>query len=199
MLGTGTARRTAVEVARDVLSICGGLVPLSRAPSMELAGLPGLGQARASRLVAAFELGRRALAQPLASATIRAPGDVYDYLWPRLHGSMQEAFWVLALDARNMVTGEIEISRGSLTGVEVHPREVFRPLIRHAAAAAVVAHNHPSGDPTPSESDLAVTRRLRRAGDLLGIPVIDHVVIGAEGYASIAEVAGMEDDWEGAS
>ncbi len=196
VLGTGTARRTAVEVARGVLSVCGGLVPLSRATSMELAGLPGLGHARATRLVAAFELGRRAIVQPLANATIRAPADVYDYLWPRLSGSMQEAFWVLALDARNVVTGEVEISRGSLTGVEVHPREVFRPLIRHAAAAAVVAHNHPSGDPTPSESDLAVTRRLRRAGDLLGIPVIDHVVIGADGFASIAEMAGLEDDWE---
>jgi DNA repair protein RadC len=199
VLGTGNARRSAVEVARDVLATSGGIVPLSRASSMELARLPGLGLARGSRLVAAFELGRRALLQPSGTAVIRAPGDVYDYLWPRLHGSMQEAFWVLALDARNVVTGEIEISRGSLTGVEVHPREVFRPLIRHAAAAAVVAHNHPSGNPTPSESDLAVTRRLRRAGDLLGIPVIDHVVIGADGYASIAEVAGLEDDWEGAS
>jgi len=196
VLGTGTARRTAVEVARDILSSGGGIVPLSHATSMELAGLPGLGVARASRLVAAFELGRRALVQPAETAPIRGPGDVYNYLWPRLNGCMQEAFWVLALDARNMVTGEIEISRGSLTGVEVHPREVFRPLIRHAAAAAVVAHNHPSGDPTPSEPDLAVTRRLRRAGDLLGIPVIDHVVIGAGGFSSIAEVAGIEDDWE---
>lgn len=199
ILGTGTARRSAVEVAREVLASTGGLVPLSRASSMELAGLPGLGEARAARVVAAFELGRRSLAEPRGGTVIHGPMDIYDYLRPRMRGSMQEVFWVLALDVRNVITSELEIARGTLTGVDVHPREVFRPLIRQAAAAAIVAHNHPSGDPTPSEHDLALTRRLRRAGDLLGIPVLDHVVIGADGFASITELVGIEEDWEGPS
>jgi DNA repair protein RadC len=199
VLGTGTAHRSAVEVARAVLSSAGGLVALSRATSIELSDVPGLGEARAARVVAAFELGRRALVEPMAGTTIGGPSDVYDYLSPRLRGSMQEVFWVLALDARNTITSELEIARGTLMGVDVHPREVFRPLIRQAAAAAVVAHNHPSGDPTPSELDLALTRRLRRAGDLLGIPLLDHLVIGADGFASIAELIAVEDDWEGLS
>lgn len=103
---------------------------------------------------------------------------------------------VLALDARNAVIDEIEVARGSLTDVEVHPREVFRPLIRQAAAAAVVAHNHPSGDPSPSASDVTFTRRLRRAGELLGIPILDHVIIGRDDYSSIAELVGLEAEEE---
>jgi DNA repair protein RadC len=112
---------------------------------------------------------------------------------PRLRGLLQEVFIVIALDARNAIMTEVEIARGSLTSVDVHPREVFRPLIRLAAAGAVVCHNHPSGDPTPSPDDVALTRRLRRAGNLVGIPVLDHVVVGAEGYASIGELMGAED------
>lgn len=153
--------------------------------------------ARATRLAAAFQLGQRAIAEPLPDVIVRGPADIYRYLRPRMRGLMQEVFIAIALDARNGILSHVEIARGSLTGVDVHPREVFRPLIRQGAAGAVVAHNHPSGDPEPSANDVALTRRLRRAGDLVGIPVLDHIVIGAQGYASIAELVGLEDgDWE---
>jgi DNA repair protein RadC len=179
-------------VARSLLAETGSLLELARAKPSELARVRGIGEARAARLVAAFQLGKRALADPwVARPVVRQPADVYRHLEPRLRGMTQEAFWVLALDARNGVMDEIEVARGSLTGVEVHPREVFRPLVRLAAAAGVVAHNHPSGDPEPSPDDIALTRRLRASGEILGIPILDHVVVGSDRFASVVEVAGV--------
>lgn len=114
--------------------------------------------------------------------------DVWALLRERLESLAVEEFWALALDVRHRVIGEMLIARGSLTGVEVHPRDVFRPLIQMGAAAVIFAHNHPSGDPCPSRADVELTERLRRVGDeLCGIPVLDHIVIGREGYASLAE------------
>lgn len=198
ILGSGIPGTSATDLGARLLDDAGSLVALSRAGARELATLHGIGIARATRLAAAFQLGKRVIAEPLPDLIIRGALDVYRYLQPRLRGLMQEVFIVIALDARNAILNHVEVARGSLTGVDVHPREVFRPLIRLAAAGAVVAHNHPSGDPNPSEHDVALTRRLRRAGDLVGIPVIDHVVVGAGGFASIGELVGAEDaDWEG--
>lgn len=197
VLGTGVAGRTAAELAACLLAHAGSLAALSRAGARELATVHGIGIARATRLAAAFQLGQRAVAEPLPDLVVRGSHDVYRYLHPRLRGLLQEVFIVVALDSRNAILSLVEIARGSLTSVDVHPREVFRPLIRLAAAGAVVAHNHPSGDPSPSSNDVALTRRLRRAGDLVGIPLLDHVVIGAHGYASIGEQMGAEEaDWE---
>lgn len=198
VLGTGVAGRTAAQLGTCLLEHAGSLAALSRAGARELATVHGIGIARATRLAAAFQLGQRAIADPLPDLLVRGPHDIYRYLQPRLRGLLQEVFIVIALDARNAIVSHVEIARGSLTAVDVHPREVFRPLIRLAAAGAVVAHNHPSGDPGPSPEDVALTRRLRRAGVLLGIPLLDHVVIGAQGYASIGDLVGAEDaDWEG--
>ena len=184
MLGT-----RGVAVARALLAHCGGLAALSRSSPRELVSVPGVGIARATRLAAAFHLGRRALVSSACArdAPLASAADVYGRLRPRVDGLAQEVFLVLALDVRNVVTEEIEVARGCLTGVEVHPREVFRPLIRGAAAAAIVAHNHPSGDPTPSPEDLALTDRLRNVGELVGIPLLDHIVIGRGDYVSLAE------------
>jgi DNA repair protein RadC len=198
VLGTGVAGRSAAEVGCSLLDHAGGLVQLSRAAPRELSSVPGVGIARATRLAAAFQLGRRAIAEPLPDLRIRDPADVFRHLQARMRGLQQEVFVVIALDARNAITGQFEIGRGSLTGVEVHPREVFRPLIRQAAAGAVVAHNHPSGDPRPSDADLELTRRLRQAGVLVGIPILDHVVIGADDFSSVVELLGTDDaEWEG--
>lgn len=109
----------------------------------------------------------------------------------RMSGLAQEVFLVIALDARNAVFDQIEVARGCLTGVEVHPREVFRPLIRQSAATAVVAHNHPSGDPTPSHEDVALTYRLHEAGQLIGIPILDHIIVGAHSCTSLYGYLGI--------
>lgn len=192
VLGTGARGMSAVEVARSLLHQTGGLVDLARANPRELARVHGIGTARATRLVAAFHLGRRALAVAVSRVVVREPADVFHHLHPRLQGMMQEVFMVLALDARNAIMDEIEVARGSLTGVEVHPREVFRPLIRQAAAAAVVVHNHPSGDSRPSSDDIALTRRLRVTGEIVGIPILDHIVIGGADFTSVAELLGAD-------
>ena len=192
ILGTGARGRSAVQVARELLAEVGGVVGLSRAAPRELQAVAGIGAARAARLAAAFHLGRRASEARERGTPVTSAHDVYRRLRDRLAGLSQEVFLVLALDCRNGVLDEIEVARGSLTAVAVHPREVFRPLIRQAAAAAVVVHNHPSGDPTPSVEDVMLTRRLRSIGELIGIPLVDHVVIGDTSYASIAELLGAE-------
>lgn len=187
VLGAGTQGRPALEVARQALTCVGGIAALARASPRELMTIPGIGAARASRVASAFHLGRRAMEPELYDRSVRSPDEVFQRLRCRMDGLSQEIFVVLALDVRNAVIDEIEVARGCLTGVEVHPREVFRPLIRMAAAAAVVAHNHPSGDPTPSPEDVFLTRRLREVGDIVGIPVLDHVVVGRGSYVSLAE------------
>jgi DNA repair protein RadC len=188
VLGTGTAGASAEVLAAELLASSGGLVPLARAAPRELTEVAGIGEARAARLAAAFELGRRALLGDAPAGRLMSPADVAALLRPRFHGVMQEVFIVVALDTRLRLLEEIEIARGVLDGVVVHPREVFRPLIRRGAAAAVLAHNHPSGDPTPSREDLELTRRLRAVGDLVGIPIVDHVVVADGAFASIAEL-----------
>lgn len=187
ILGTGTRSMSASQLAAQVLEQAGGLVALSRAEPGELSLLRGLGEARAARLSAAFHLGRRALAHPYPDAVIDGPDQVYSLLGPRWRGLAQEVFAVIGLSARNTVIVCAEVARGSASSVAVHPREVFRPLVRNGAVSAVVAHNHPSGDPTPSHDDLLLTERLRGVGELLGVPLLDHIVIGSDGYVSIAE------------
>lgn len=192
VLGTGTRGRGAVEVAREALACVGGITAMARASPRELMTISGIGAARATRVAAAFHLGRRATEVGPGDSTLRSPDAVFQRLRCRMDGLTQEIFVVLALDVRHSVIDEIEVARGCLTGVEVHPREVFRPLIRMAAAAAVVAHNHPSGDPTPSPEDVFLTRRLREVGEIVGIPVLDHIVVGRGSYVSLAERLGHE-------
>jgi DNA repair protein RadC len=188
LLGTGIRGRSALAMANQLIATVGGLARLAQAAPRELIAIPGIGAAQATRIAAAFQLSRRALEGAMAAApVVCSAADVYERLRPRLVGLDQEVFMVLALDSRHAVTDEIEVARGCVTHVEVHPREVFRPLIRQAAAAAVVAHNHPSGDPEPSIEDEALTYRLRAVGEIVGIPILDHVIIGASGYVSMAD------------
>jgi len=192
VLGTGARRRSALALAADLVRVAGGLGALSRASPRELVQLAGVGSARAATVVAAFELGRRAVENVQHRDEIGRPEDVFRCVGPRLSGLQQELFLTIGIDIRNRLLEIVEIARGSLDGVEVHPREVFRPLIRMAAAGAVLVHNHPSGDPTPSAEDLELTRRLREVGALLGIPIVDHVVIGDGTFRSVNEWAGLD-------
>lgn len=187
LLGSGIRDRSALALATELVTASGGVAALSRASPRELALVSGVGEARASRVVAAFELGRRAFELEQSRELVGHAEDVYRLVAPRLAGLAQELFLVIGVDIRNGLLDVVECARGSVAGVEVHPREVFRPLVRMAAAGGVLVHNHPSGDPTPSPEDIELTFRLREVGCLLGIPIIDHVVIGDRSYRSIAE------------
>jgi len=175
-----------------VVDAAGGLAAVSRASPRELAQVSGIGSTRAARIAAAFELGRRAVEAEHHRTLLGRPEDVFRCVAPRLAGLQQEVFLAIGVDIRNGLLDVVEVARGTLSGVEVHPREVFRPLVRMAAAGAVLVHNHPSGDPTPSRDDVELTRRMRAVGDVLGIPVIDHVVVGECSFRSIAEWMGPE-------
>lgn len=188
VLGTGTPRLSALELANEILSSAGGLSGLAHLSPNGLARLNGLKAARTARLVAALELGRRLLAEPSEPRPIfRTPDDVERYLLPRFSTRPVEEFGLLVLDTRNRLKRLQVISRGSLNGSLVHPREVFREAVALQAAGLVVFHNHPSGDPTPSREDLSLTRRLRQAGTIMGIEVLDHVIIGGSRCVSLKE------------
>lgn len=166
----------------------GSYAQISGASAAELraAGVP---VQLSERLASAFAFARSGESTP--RETISTAEDVWHNLRGRIPAS-QEAFYTLAIDVRNGLLDIVEVARGTVCGVEVHPREVFRPAIRVAAAAIVIAHNHPSGDPTPSPEDIELTRRLRQTGEILGIPVMDHVVVTHERFRSIAEWLGTE-------
>ena len=197
LLRSGRPGRNVADLARDVLQAFHGLAPLSRASFEEIAArrIAGLGRVKAMEIAAALELGRRAAAHAPATEApyVRDPDSVIQQLRPLANNLRQEVFWALLLDTRNRLIGRPqEISRGLLDSSPVHPREVFAPAISHAAAAVILAHNHPSGDPTPSTEDLRVTRQLVEASRILGIRVIDHVILGREtaqrpGHLSLRE------------
>lgn len=161
---------------------------LARRTAEELGVLHGLPPRQAERLAAAFSLGRaveRAVARD--EPRLSRPGEVHRLLAPEVRGLDKETFHTLLLDTRHRLLDRVRISEGTLTSSLVHPREVFAPALRRAAAAVVVAHNHPSGDPEPSQEDRAVTRRLLDAGKLLGVPLLDHVVLGNGRWVSLRE------------
>ncbi len=161
---------------------------LAVASQAELAAVEGVGAVRASALCAAIALGRRADHPPLAlGRPVACSQDIFRHFHSRLARLPQERFYVLMLDGKGRLMREVRISEGTLTSSLVHPREVFRATIREAAASVILVHNHPSGDPEPSPEDVTLTERLRAAGDLLGIRVLDHVVIGLGRWTSFAE------------
>lgn len=164
--------------ALAVLDREGGVGGLARACPHELCGVPGIGVAGATALVAAFELGRRAAAVELPlAAPIRGPSDVEAYARLSFGDALQETFVALGLDARQRVRLVRTIAVGSVSQVDVHPREVFRPLVRAGMHSVVVVHNHPSGEPEPSQADIELTLRLVGVGATLGIPLVDHVIV----------------------
>lgn len=188
LLGTGSSTASVAAVAARLLEAGGGsLRRLAARPPAELLQVPGVGTAKGARLIAAFELAARMAdeARP-PRPRIGEPADVARLLAPRLRDLEVEEFRLLALDSQSRVLREVLVTRGLLNSSLVHPREVFRPAIAEAAAGIIVVHNHPSGDPTPSAEDQAVTRQLVAAGRLLDVPVYDHVVIAGDRFLSFA-------------
>lgn len=170
-----------------------GTDALWRVSGDELVALDGVGPASAARLLACLEISRRASARKSERRpTISTPEDVVSVCALQLRGRDREHFWTLALNTKNRLLRVIEVSVGSLNASIVHPRELFREAVRLSAASVVVVHNHPSGDPTPSGADIQLTRRIVKAGDVLGIEVLDHVVIGDGGeHASLRDLGLM--------
>jgi len=188
ILGSGTNGLSALELANQLLDRAGGLEGLNQLGPSALAKLRGLKDARVARIFAALELGRRA-ACPVASERLRfrLPEDAAKYLLPRFGTKPLEEFGVLVLDTRNRLKRLEVISKGCLNGSLVHPREVYREAAIQQAAAIIVFHNHPSGDPSPSQEDRALTERLSKAGKILGIELLDHVIVAPSRYWSFKE------------
>ena len=190
LLRTGQRGESAETMAQRLLRRFQGLPGLASAPVREIAVEPGIGAVRAAALAGAFGLARRLQETRLRpGASVRCGRDVAGVVRETVRGTRRESFFALLLDSRHRILSLRLVSTGSLESAPVHPREVFSPAVREGAAAIVVAHNHPSGDPTPSAEDRAVTDRLQRAGELLGIEVLDHVVVGDDRCFSFAEEA----------
>ncbi|KPK03674.1 MAG: hypothetical protein AMS20_10130 [Gemmatimonas sp. SG8_28] len=189
LLGTGTSRGDVLEVAAGVLHLAGGsLRALARRPVGEIGRVRGMGRAKAARVAAALELGRRLAGEEASQGIdVGSPADVQRWCAPTLRDLPVEEFHLLTLDTQSRITRDLLITRGILNSSLVHPREVFRAAIAEAAAAVIVVHNHPSGNPMPSADDRAVTRQLVEAGRLLDVPVYDHVIVAGDRYFSFAE------------
>lgn len=189
LIGSGTQEKSALDIARDLTADNGILKNIALVHDVkELAKTKGLGRAKAAIIIAALELGRRiAGAEPLSRDSITSPEDGVAILMPRLRYESKEHFLVVLLNSKNKVLDIEQISEGSLNSSVVHPREVFAPAVLHHAAAILTAHNHPSGDPTPSKEDKDLTNTLVQAGKYMGIPVLDHIIIGDAKYFSFKE------------
>ncbi len=180
LLRVGIRGTNVVEMARDLLKRYGSLTGLARAPETELASLRGIGRVKAQILRAAFELSHRLNREATPpGSVIRSPADVAALLAGPARTLNAETFWTLLLDTRNRLKAPpLEITRGILDASLIHPREIFREAIQSNAAACILAHNHPSGDTQPSREDLAITRQLVEAGQVMNIRVLDHVILG---------------------
>ena len=192
ILRTGRPDSTAVEVSMELLQQINGLSGLSTRGFEEICTIPGIGRAKAAQIQAAIELGKRVLSTPLVSGCrIHSSRDLFQHYYPLLRDLRHEVFKIILLDTKHRIIRDSTVSKGSLTLSIVHPREVFNLAVRASAAAVIFIHNHPSGDPFPSEEDQALTKRLVEAGNILGIRVLDHLIIGDGNYVSFADKGWM--------
>lgn len=188
LLRVGRPDTSAVQVAVELLQQLDGVQGLANHGLDELCRVPGIGPAKAAQLLAALELGKRVLAAPLSTGTrIQSSRDLFRHYFPLLRDLRHEVFKLVLLDAKHAIIRDVTVSQGSLTLSIVHPREVFNLAVRDSAAAVICLHNHPSGDPEPSVEDRALTARLVSAGEVLGIPVLDHLILGDGRYVSFAD------------
>src|SRR5262245_65214713 len=186
--GSGSARRSAVDLAEDALARHDGLTGLARATDVELESVPGVGAAKAAQLIAAFELGRRLLADwPAARWTIRSPSDVADRLLLQMGRLEREELRVVLLNTKNVVLRVATVYQGNVSSSLVRVGELFRDAVRLNAAGIIVVHNHPSGDPAPSPDDLHLTAEALAAGRLLDIDLLDHLIVGHDAWVSLRD------------
>jgi DNA repair protein RadC len=188
LLRVGVPGENAVEVGQRLLQKYKGILGLRRAPVEDLVSEHGIGQAKAAQIKAAIELGQRlSLESPEERPVTNSPADAAALVKYEMAGLEQEHLRVFLLDTRNRVLDIVEIYKGSVSSSQVHVGELFKPAIRRTASAIILAHSHPSGDPTPSPDDVAVTRAVIQAGKLLDVEVLDHIVIGQGRWVSLKE------------
>ncbi len=188
LLCTGTRGLSVTAMAQLLLDQQGGLRGLLRSGAGSLATYPGVGPCKAARVLAAIELGRRLHAQAIPpEARLSSSQEVYRAFSALLCDELQECFWSVALNTRHRLVARALVGRGGIDACPVSPADAFRPLLREAAAAAIFVHNHPSGVPEPSREDVLLTVRLCEVGNLLGIPVLDHIIIGKDSYFSFLD------------
>ena len=188
LLGSGTQRMPVLNLAHSLLEQFGSLKKLSDATVEELMQVDGIGEAKAIQLKACFALGLRAYGAVInPKDKIRQPNEAYALIKDKMESAKQELLMVILQDVKSQLIHTQIVTMGTLNRTLVHPREVFYPAIRHKAASMIIAHNHPSGDPTPSKEDYAITDNLVEAGKMIGIPIVDHIVVGAQQYFSFRE------------
>ena len=187
--GDTATKKSAIDLGREIIGHFGdNLRELGSAELTELCGIKGMGLTKASGLKAAFTLASRFQARKLENLDrFTSPRQVFDYFHHEFRDCRKEYFLTLLLDGKNRIIRRVQISEGSLNQSIVHPREVFTSAVKESAAAVILVHNHPTGDPTPSSEDIAITRRLREAGDIMGIKVLDHIIVGDGEFMSFVE------------
>ncbi len=184
----GTTNYRAVDLAQELLSKYGDFRKLSSVSIGELCKVRGIGPARAAQIKASLAIAKRfSTISVRPSQQFKCSKDIFDHFHERLREKKQEIFFIILLDNKNRIIKELDISKGSLTSSIVHPREVFNPAIKESAVSVIFVHNHPSGDPEPSKEDIQMTRRLLEVGDVVGIKVLDHIIIGNECFVSLKD------------
>lgn len=188
VIGRGIPKKSVMSIAQELMAKFGNIRAISQATIEELSQIKGIGLAKAAQIKACFELGRREELEPeLKNFDVKDPEAVVKAIRSSIKDKAKEHFKLILLNPRNKIIGISTISMGTLNASLVHPREVFKDAITHSAASVVLAHNHPSGDPDPSEDDIKITKKLVDSGKLLGIEVLDHIVIGKNNFCSFKE------------
>lgn len=188
LLGSGNSKQSALLLAQELLtSLDKGLYQLEEITIYELMDFPGIGPAKACRILCGLELARRVKAAPAKPLNVSSPGAVYSYMLSKMQNYQKKVFVCLHLDSKNNIISEDIVSIGTLNRSLVHPREVFKKAVKNGAASILVVHNHPSGDPNPSQEDKQVTSRLKEVGELLGIPLLDHLIVARDSRFSFRE------------
>ncbi|MBQ3611030.1 MAG: DNA repair protein RadC [Firmicutes bacterium] len=195
LIGSGSGGRSAMELAADIISMdSSGIRYLAECKPEELSCIKGIGNAKACEILAAVELGKRLASMiPDEKPVIKSSSAIADIFMERMRYYKKEYFISLMINAKGQIIEEAEISIGDLCSSTTHPREVFVDAVRRSAGSVIFVHNHPSGDPMPSEMDIATTKRLMEAGSILGIPVLDHIIIGDGKYVSLRAMGIMEE------
>ena len=188
ILRTGSKGKSALDHAKALIANNKGFREIEKTTVSELREIKGIGLAKAAQIKAVFEIAKRYSAEKIKTGEgFHSSRQVFNHFHESIRSKKKEVFIAVLLDGKNRMLRDVKISEGSLTSSIVHPREVFNPVIRDSAAAAILVHNHPSGDPAPSREDKEITKRLKEVGELIGVKVLDHIIIGDGRYISFAD------------